>query len=235
MTDTSSKSATRELLAAEPSPAFVPNRFREPLYHVEENAMGEDFGGAIGKWLHGNRDKFVRGGDEHGVLRFNYELCDIDKYMPTELIAPFKKKLIKAVSDPAVLKALNIPEFDLRYIEIHATNYHHGSHFVWHDDAPGYDGELVPTRRATFCYYMHSNPKMFSGGELEFLDGTAVEPVNDRLAMFHPIQQHRVKRVECWSNAFLHGRWALMGWVHGDAPEGWVERMPTMRGIPAQG
>lgn len=226
---------TRKLLAADAAPAFVPNRFRDPLYHVEDGAMGETYGAKLGKWCYEHRDKFVRGGDERGDQRFNYELCDLDNFIPTELIAPFKKKLIATTADPKALESLNIPAFDLRFVEIHATLYHHGSHFIWHDDAPGYDGELVPSRRATFCYYMHSTPKMFSGGELEFLDGTLVEPKNDRLCLFHPIQQHRVKRVECWSSHVLHGRWALMGWVHGEPPEGWVERMPELRGPPAKG
>jgi len=197
--------------------------------------MGEAYGAKLGKWFDEHRDKFVRGGDEHGAQRFNYELTDLDGYMPTELLGPFKKKLIAATADPEVLDALSIPAFDLRFVEIHATLYHHGSHFIWHDDAPGYDGEIVPSRRATFCYYMHSTPKMFAGGELEFLDGTEVEPKNDRLCLFHPIQQHRVKRVECWSSHVLHGRWALMGWVHGEPPEGWVERIPELRGKPHQG
>lgn len=225
------ESPTRKLMAAEATPAFVPNRFREPLYHVEDDALDERVASGLGRWLHANRDKLIRGGDELGHSRFNYEILDVDRFA-AELVAPLKKKLVEVATDSKVLSALCVPEFDLRHTEMHATLYHHGSHFDWHDDAPGIDRELVPTRRITFCYYMHTEPKLFSGGELEFLDGTTVEPKNNRLALFHPIQQHRIRRVECWSAHVLDGRWALMGWVHGDPPKGWVERVPELRGRP---
>ena len=223
------RTPTRKLLAADAKPAFVPNRFREPLYHVEDDALDESVSAGLGRWLHNNRDKLARGGDELGLARFNYEILSVDKTAP-DLVAPLKRKLVEAATDPKTLSALCVPEFDLRHIEMHATLYHHGSHFGWHDDAPDRDGELVPTRRLTFCYYMHAEPKLFSGGELEFIDGTTVEPKNNRLALFHPIQQHRIRRVECWSANVLSGRWALMGWVHGDAPDGWAERIPELRG-----
>ena len=225
------KSPTQKLMAAEATPAFVPNRFRDPLYHVEDDALDESVASNIGRWLHHNRDKLTRGGDDYGNTRFDYELWNVDELAP-ELVAPIKKKLCDIAADPAVLASLSVPAFDLRYIEMHAHLYHHGSHFGWHDDGPSPEGRLVPTRRISFCYYMHTEPKMFSGGALEFLNGTTVEPNNNRLAVFHPIQQHRVRRVECWSAEVLSGRWALSGWIHGDPPEGWVERVPKIRGVP---
>ena len=229
---TDSSSPTRKALAAEALPPVVPNRFREPIYHVEDDAVDTGAAEDLGRWLFDHRDKFARGGDEAGLQRFNYELTGLDEHAPAELLRPFKRKLIEATADKATLEKLCVPEFDLRFVEMHATLYHHGSHFGWHDDAPGYDGELVPSRRLTFCHYLHSTPKMFSGGELEFLDGTTVAPDNNRLCLFHPLQQHRVRKVECWSSHVLHGRWALMGWIHGDAPEGWVDRVPQLRGKP---
>jgi len=229
-------SPTRETLKADPKPPCVPNRFREPLFHTVDSAMPEDWLAAAGQWLFSKRDKFTRGGDDQGLVRFNYEWCDLDKNPDaTDLLAPLKKKIIAQIGDKAVLDKLAVPEFDLRYLEMHATMHHHGSHFTWHDDAPGYDQEIVPSRRVTFCYYMHSDPKMFEGGELEFLDGTQVAPQNNRLVLFHPVQQHKVNKVNCWSSHFLHGRWCIMGWIHGDPPEGWLERLPELRGTPHQG
>lgn len=223
---------TRKTLAAEPLPTLVPNRFREPLFAVEDNAMPPEFAGALSRWLFENRRRFLRGGDDAGLQRFNFELADIDQHCP-DLLAPFKRKLIAA--HVGALERLAVPAFDLRFIETHATLHHHGGHFTWHDDAPGYDGEFVPSRRVTFAYYMHTDPKMFAGGELEFLDGTAVEPKHNRLCFFHPVQQHRVRPVECWSAHMLHGRWALIGWLHGDPPAGWLERLPALRGEPHRG
>jgi Rps23 Pro-64 3,4-dihydroxylase Tpa1-like proline 4-hydroxylase len=229
------ESPTRKMFAADPLPPVVPNRMREAILYTEDNAMPSQFPGELGLWLYNNRCKFSRGGDHMGVERFNYELDNVDNHAPQDLLAPFRKKLASVIGDKAILDQLCVPEFDLRHIEMHATLYQHGSHFVWHDDANGYDGEIVPSRRITFCYYMAATPKMFDGGELEFQDGTAVAPENNRLVLFHPLQQHRVRRVNCWSASFLHGRWALMGWIHGDAPEGYVDRIPSLRGIPVSG
>tara|TARA_R110000782_G_scaffold253743_1_gene341928 strand:- start:9951 stop:10649 length:699 start_codon:yes stop_codon:yes gene_type:complete len=231
----SDSSPTRDILKAEPRPAFVPNRFREAIYHEIDDAMPLAYTRELGKWLYANRDKLVRGGDDRGASRFNHEITTLERDLPTELYVPFRKMLIEKALAADVLDKLATPDFDLRYIETHATLYHHGSHFEWHDDAPGYDQEIVPTRRVTFCYYLHSDPKMFEGGELEFLDGTLITPSNNKLTLFHPVQQHRVRRVDCWSAKLLHGRWALMGWIHGDPPEGYIERMPELRGRPHSG
>lgn len=228
-----SSNPTRQALEAIGKPPLIPNRFREAVYHSTDDAMPPAFAGALGQWLHSNRDRFVRGGDDRGLARYNHELINVDECAPNDLLAPFKKMLIAEASKPEVLDALCVPAFDLRFVETHATCYHHGSHFNWHDDAASATDSLVESRRITFCYYLHSEPKMFEGGGLEFLDGTVVEPKNNRLTLFHPIQQHRVNRVECWSSHFLHGRWALMGWLHGDAPEGWVDRIPKLRGAPS--
>lgn len=216
------------------APPCVPNRFREAIYHTTDDALGPAANGALGKWLYEHRDKLVVGGDERGVDRFNHETIEVDKLMP-DLVDPLRKKLIELTSDEDVLRQLATPAFDMRYIEMHSTLYHHGAHFIWHDDAVSYDQHVVPTRRVTFCYYMHTEPKMFDGGELEFMDGTKVEPKNDRLVLFHPVQQHRVRKVECWSAHVLHGRWAIMGWLHGDTDADWVARIPSLRGRPVSG
>ncbi len=210
---------------------FIPERYRKPLVHVIDGAMPDDFVDELGRWLYYHRAQFVRGGDTEGVQRFNYELCDLDRHAP-ELLTEFKRLLAERLTEGCEACGVD-PQFELRYTECHATLYHHGSHFCWHDDAPGYDGEFVPSRRLTFCYYVHHEPKMFSGGELEFLDGTTVEPKNNRLVFFHPLQQHRVRAVECWSAHVLHGRWALMGWLHGDPPADYSPA--ALRGTPKGG
>jgi hypothetical protein len=207
---------------------MMPERYRKARFAVVDEVMPAGFSAELGEWFGENRQLFVRGGDPQGLSRYNYEITDLDRHC--DLLAPFHAMIVEQF--PKALEACDVPDFELRYIETHATLYHHGSHFVWHDDAPAYGGTLAPTRRVTFCFYMHTLPKMFEGGELEFLDGTRVEPMNNRLVFFHPLQQHQVRRVECWSAEQLHGRWALMGWVHGDPPPGYVEAIPEMRGRP---
>ena len=206
----------------------MPARYRNALVHVIDDAMPETFVTATGRWLYENRARLVRGGDEQGVARFNYELVDADQACD---LGQLKSRIVDAI--PEAIATNGIPDFDLAYIECHATLYHHGGHFCWHTDAPGYDGEFVPSRRLAWCFYMHTQPKMFSGGELEFLDGTKVCPSNNRLVLFHPLQQHQIRKVECWSAHVLHGRWAMFGWVHGPAPDGY--RAPEIHGAPKSG
>ena len=191
----------------------LPERYRAARFTTFENVMPAEWIGAAGAWLHSQRGLFSRGGDDgHG--RFNFELLEVDDLY--EPISALKAAITARISD--AVKKIGTADFDLEYIETHATLYHHGSHFIWHTDHEGYNGELAVTRRLAYAYYLHSSPKMFRGGELEFLDGTMVEPANNRLVLFDPYQQHKIRRVECWSADFLHGRWALFGWVHGQPP-----------------
>lgn len=195
-----------------------PVRFRKALVHAVNNAVGPEFGKTMSEWFSANRRHLVRGGDEAGLQRFNFEITNLETQCND--LAPFRQALFARYEEAA--KLCQVPDFEVDRVEINATLYHDGSHFDWHDDAPGYYGDFVPSRRLTFCYYMHTDPKMFEGGELEFMDGMTVEPQNDRLVFFHPLQQHRVRRVECYSSDPMRGRWALMGWLHGEAPPGYT-------------
>lgn len=216
------EAATEERWAFDPN---VPARYLRALYSVHDDLMPKDWVAELGRWLYYNRALLTRGGDDAGEARFNYEVVDVDKHC--DLIGAFRSAVLARLAEGCDACG-GIPLFDLLYFECHATLYHHGCHFDWHNDAPGIDFEFVPSRRITFAYYLHSDPKMFKGGELEFLDGTRVEPKNNRLLFFHPLQQHRIVPVECWSAEPIHGRWALMGWVHGEAPEGYAA--PTLYG-----
>lgn len=188
----------------------LPERYRVPKFTIFDEVMPSEWLAEAGQWLHSQRGYFQRGGDD-GRGRYNYELLDVDEqYDP---LAELKKALVVKLGD--AIKQVGIEDFDLEGIDCHATLYHHGSHFVWHTDHEDGAGEQATSRRLAYCFYLHTDPKMFSGGELEFLDGTMVEAKHNRLVVYDPRQQHRVRRVECWSADFLHGRWAVSGWLHG--------------------
>jgi len=189
----------------EPDETKLPERYRSAQFATYEGIMSNEWLAAAGEWLHSQRGYFCRGGDD-GQGRFNYELLDVDDIYPP--LAELKTKVVKLLDE--AVKKVGIQDFDLGRIECHATLYHHGSHFAWHTDTA-----TDKTRRLAFCLYLHADPKMFSGGELEFLDGTMVEAEHNRLVVYAPDQQHRTRRVECWSSEFLHGRWAISGWIHG--------------------
>ena len=188
----------------------IPERYREPKFTVFEHVMSKEWMAELGKWLHSQRHYFKRS-HEDGQIKHSYELSNVDElHQPTGYL----KKIIAEKLNEAIEK-IDIPDFELEQIECHATLYHHGSHFSWHKDNIDYNGEPAETRRLSYVLYLHANPKMFSGGELEFTDGTMVEPEHNKLVVFDPCQKHRVRRVECWSADFLHGRWAIYGWIHG--------------------
>jgi Rps23 Pro-64 3,4-dihydroxylase Tpa1-like proline 4-hydroxylase len=186
----------------------LPERLRVARYKVFDEVMPTEWLGQAGMWLHANRGLFRRGGDEDGLSRFGYELANLDAmYKP---VAELRKEIIARLDE--AIESLGLEDFELDHIETHATLYHHGGTFMWHKDV-----ESETTRRLAFAFYLSAVPKMFSGGELEFLDGASVEPETNRLVVYPADQQHRVRPVECWSAEFLHGRWAIVGWLHSEA------------------
>tara|TARA_R110000782_G_scaffold143813_2_gene236617 strand:- start:374 stop:997 length:624 start_codon:yes stop_codon:yes gene_type:complete len=187
----------------------LPERYREPKFTVFEDVMSKEWMADLGKWLHSQRHYFGRSHKDGGI-KHSYELPNVDElHQPT---ADLKKAITEKLDE--AIKGVGIPDFSLGHIDCHASLYHHGSHFSWHTDGHDYDGEPVETRRLSYALYLHASPKMFSGGELEFTDGTMLEPGHNRLIVFDPRQKNRVRRVECWSADFLHGRWAIFGWIH---------------------
>lgn len=187
----------------------IPERYREPKLIAFENVMPKEWMADLGKWLHSQRPYFKRS-REDGQIKHNYELADVDElHQPA---SDLKKVIAEKLSE--AIEKVGISDFDLEHIECHATLYHHGSHFSWHKSDFDSNNEPMETRRLSYALYLHANPKMFSGGELEFADGTMVEPDHNKLVVFDPRQRHRVRRVECWSADFLHGRWAIFGWIH---------------------
>jgi len=184
----------------------LPERYRAAQFATFESVMSKEWLVVTGQWLHSQRGLFTRAGDD-GRGQFNYELREVDDiHAPfADLRAALTARLTEAV------KRVGVSDFDLDHIECHASLYHHGSHYAWHSDK----SEGGDTRRLAYALYMHTDPRMFAGGELEFLDGTTVDASHNRLVVFEPGQQHRVRRVECWSADFLHGRWAVFGWIHG--------------------
>lgn len=221
-------SPTRDLYAAQPKPPVVPHRFREALVATIDDAIDEEAAGALGQWFAEHRGSLRRVGDEQGTFRFHFETNELDADAPAQLLAPLRARLMKV--DAALLDKLCVPEFDVRGVEMRASLFHHGSHYEWHDDVLDEDDEVATDRRVAFALTLHTPTPMFSGGELEFLDGSTVAPRHNRLTLWHPVQRHRVRAVECYSAHVMHGRWAVEGWLLGDAPDGWEERLPAIRG-----
>jgi hypothetical protein len=179
----------------------LPERYVAPRLESFEGVMPEEWLGALGDWLKQQRGRFKIAASEG---RWAWDYANVDADLPG--IALLKRAVLDRLGSG--LEALGVEPFEVAHVETHATLYHHGGHFVSHDD-------LVDDvdRRVGFALFVHSTPKMFDGGEMEFPDGTAVAPTHNRLVMYDPAQRHAVRKVECWSADFLHGRWAVSGFV----------------------
>jgi hypothetical protein len=190
------------------TPKQTPARYQKAKLHVVDSAMSDDYVTSVGRWLFNNRKQFTRAGDELGTTQFSFELGDLDRLCP-DLIGELRARILLELEEAS--KTCKMPAFEAKHVDTLATLYHNGGLHDWHEEGP--------EPAIAFAFYMHTDPKMFNGGELEFVDGTKVEPANGRLVLYDASLRHRVRPVECWSAHVLHGRWALVGWIHDETPK----------------
>lgn len=127
-------------------------------------------------------------------------------------------------------------------IELQVTASGDGDFFVTHCD-DGY-GESYD-RMLTFIYYLHRNPRPFTGGTLNVFDSRKVsgkyeaapsfariDPRDNRLVMFPSDRFHEVARMASPSAAFEDRRITVNGWYR--AQEGALPRPPDLGapGVP---
>jgi Rps23 Pro-64 3,4-dihydroxylase Tpa1-like proline 4-hydroxylase len=79
---------------------------------------------------------------------------------------------------------------------------------------PHIDGGPDDTREITFVYFLHSEPRRFSGGELTIRSSTMVQPDGDTLVLFPSCSVHEVLPVCVPSGAFADSRFTVNGWIH---------------------
>ena len=91
-------------------------------------------------------------------------------------------------------------------MQITASN--DGDYFRLHQD-----GGPDDTREITFVYFLHGEPRPFSGGELKIRDST-VMPLGDTLVLFPSCSVHEVLPVQVPSRQFADSRFTVNGWIH---------------------
>ncbi len=95
-------------------------------------------------------------------------------------------------------------------IEAQITASNDGDYFRLHQDGgPG------DTREITFVYFLHGDPRPFSGGELK-IGATTIVPQADTLILFPSCSVHEVLPVEVPSRRFADSRFTVNGWIHRD-------------------
>lgn len=190
------------MTATNGDPVGTPERLRTTRVAVFDDLLEPAFATEAGRWLHHRDDQLVRHGDLPGLERFSWELPDVDEACPH--LAPLRAAVLERLAEVD-------PGLEVEALDVHASLHHAGGHAV----KMTRDTDEDPSRRWAWSYFLHTEPVMFSGGELEFLDGKRVDPKTNRLAIYPADVPRRIRRVSCWGREALHGRWAFYGWAHG--------------------
>lgn len=199
-----------EIIATTMNNPHLPAKYDKARYKVERGIMGKDYTEALRRFLWENRGMLELGGD--GDRRRNWEIADIEHVCP-DLISPLRAEIESRME--GALKVCGVDKFDIHWTELHAICHHEGQQFQWHTDHFESSNVRRPeTRTMTFTYYFRTKGDNYDGGQLEFFDGTLIDPRDDMLVWCDPYQCHRVRKVSMKSRQLMDARWAIIGWVH---------------------
>lgn len=113
---------------------------------------------------------------------------------------------------PPAMALLERQVFPIGRMEAQITASNDGDYFRLHQD-----GGPDDTREISFVYFVHSEPRRFSGGELRIVSDT-VPPQGDTLVLFPSLSPHEVLPLCLPSRAFADSRFTVNGWIHKIAP-----------------
>jgi Rps23 Pro-64 3,4-dihydroxylase Tpa1-like proline 4-hydroxylase len=114
----------------------------------------------------------------------------------------------------SIVDALGGRRFRLGKTTASCVCFRNGAYFRRHADVVR---ERVGKRRLTWVYYLNSEPKRFSGGDLRLYrrnQGLAVvEAAHGRIVIFRSRLAHEVTTVSLWPDDFRDARFTLTGFV----------------------
>jgi Rps23 Pro-64 3,4-dihydroxylase Tpa1-like proline 4-hydroxylase len=143
--------------------------------------------------------------------------------LPDPLCAILREAVIKRL--PEVLANLGTPPFDIRRTELELIAHGDGAFYQRHRDT-GSDPNAKTLRLLSGVYYLHLEPRRFSGGALrihsigtpEQARWTDIEPDHNSFAFFPAWAPHEVRPISCPSGRFEDSRFAINFWAHGPSP-----------------
>ncbi len=158
--------------------------------------------------------------DEGGVVDYEHRrsrvLMDLGRHQELML------DRIKAVL-PQVLDKLGMEKFAIADAEVQITASNDGDFFLCHSDS---GNELVASRRLTFVYFFHGEPRQFEGGELHIHDARleggnyvsegsyqTIVPGQNQIVFFPCELLHEITPVKCPSQLFADSRFTVNGWL----------------------
>lgn len=127
----------------------------------------------------------------------------------------FGKTLAEIITGvlPDVCERLEVPEPIYRDIDLELQVTAHGNncYYKTHNDNGSPD---TCKRVLSYVYYLHRQPKSFTGGELKIYDTKTitVEPDHNKLVFFPSHLMHEVLPVSCEEN-FIDYRFTVNGWI----------------------
>jgi hypothetical protein len=153
--------------------------------------------------------------------------ADPDQIIENRAKSPLLKMIDGFMQDEKILSMLDAapaPFHLLRecnYWSTQVSRYGDKDHYHWHYDRIPWDDSRI----ISFVYYVHSEPRKFSGGELTLTDGllwgeevvgktkeTAIDPQNNRLVLFDSRTLHTVKKTVA-PQEFRDGRFSINVWI----------------------
>jgi Rps23 Pro-64 3,4-dihydroxylase Tpa1-like proline 4-hydroxylase len=124
---------------------------------------------------------------------------------------------------PAICSQLALSYASVETFECQITSYCDGDYSRPHADI--HDGTVQtsvppPQRLLSYSYYLHSTPKQFDGGTLQFYESAGIEPSsctikpqNNRIVFFPSHAVHEVTPVSLKEGGFESSRLSVNGWI----------------------
>lgn len=113
-----------------------------------------------------------------------------------------------------ILEALQIPPFRVGETESSCVCFRNGCFFRSHFDVLR---TAAGKRRLSWVYYLNSEPKRFSGGDLLLgspgMDRAVLEPTHGKIVVFSSETVHEVTTVELDPDDFGHARFSITGFI----------------------
>lgn len=136
----------------------------------------------------------------------------------TGIIAPFAAAIERECDRLRVETGAD--HFARRLSDLDLVAHCDGHMFKRHvDTSTSHNRMLVPADRVlSLVYYLHAEPKIFSGGNLVMHtlmgdERRVIEPRHDRLVAFPSIAPHEVEPISLPGNTFANARFSLVCWL----------------------
>jgi Rps23 Pro-64 3,4-dihydroxylase Tpa1-like proline 4-hydroxylase len=208
------------LLNGEPNPQQTGEIPMPVPFIRQKNALPQATLNALWDHLEANRDNFHPSGvfDKAGQQRTNLKQrismrLGADSRL-TEIINPH---LSAVLAEDANWTRLRMRRFHPKRITIEAAVHLDGGKFTAHRDCGG----PVADRKISFIFYLHREPRKFTGGDLLLHDETGqlpgfsrIDPQHNSMILFPCSALHEVTPVQAPAGEILDGRITVHGWLH---------------------